>query len=322
LSRNWWFYSHLPRLAAQLDADIVHLAYPVPVRRGAFHCKTVVTLHDLYPYDIPENFGFPKVLFNRAVLQQCLRRADAIACVSRCTLSRLKTLNPRLAKKAAVIYNSVAPHAEQGAEIPPPVWNGHPFLLCVAQHRRNKNILLVLQVLNACCNRGRFPKGRSCSLSESRVPKHLQSRNSSPDRTCRARCSVKRDLRFRTAVVLPQLQPGPCAVHRGGFRSAGCRSAACWMPRGLLRHCRLSRTGGLHCYYVPLGPQQVEAFTNAVCVALRDPVPKPLHPPQFSTPFIAEAYLRLYRSLLPAPANSSSANDIQVPSAAERQCLL
>jgi hypothetical protein len=26
LSRNWWFYSHLPRLAAQLDADIVPVA--------------------------------------------------------------------------------------------------------------------------------------------------------------------------------------------------------------------------------------------------------------------------------------------------------
>src|ERR1700691_2232042 len=89
-SRNLWFYAELPKLAAQTDAGIIHLAYPVPVQRGAFHCPTVVTLHDLYPYDIPENFGFPKGIFNRAVLRRCLRMVDAIACVSHSTFSRLK----------------------------------------------------------------------------------------------------------------------------------------------------------------------------------------------------------------------------------------
>ena len=59
LSRNLWFCFQLPRLAAQLKADIVHFAYPMPLQRGAFHCQTVVSLHDLYPYDISGNFGFP-----------------------------------------------------------------------------------------------------------------------------------------------------------------------------------------------------------------------------------------------------------------------
>jgi glycosyltransferase involved in cell wall biosynthesis len=323
LSRNWWFYSHLPRLAAQLDADIVHLAYPVPVRRGAFHCKTVVTLHDLYPYDIPENFGFPKVLFNRAVLQQCLRRADAIACVSRCTLSRLKTLNPRLAKKAAVIYNSVAPHAEQGAEIPPPVWNGHPFLLCVAQHRRNKNILLVLQVFECLLQSRQIPEGAQLFIvgiegPETPAIKKFIARSGLAERVVLLNGISDSELQWcyrNCSLVL-----APSIVEGFGLPVAEALLAGCRVVCSDIAAFR--ELGGLHCYYVPLGPQQVEAFTNAVCVALRDPVPKPLHPPQFSTPFIAEAYLRLYRSLLPAPANSSSANDIQVPSAAERQCLL
>jgi len=30
MSRNLWFYARLPKLAARLNADIVHLAYPCP----------------------------------------------------------------------------------------------------------------------------------------------------------------------------------------------------------------------------------------------------------------------------------------------------
>ena len=81
-SRNYWYYRRLPSLAAKVEADVVHLAYPVPIDADAFSCPTVVTLHDLYPYEIPSNFGFPKFLFNRFILQQCLRSVDSIVCVS------------------------------------------------------------------------------------------------------------------------------------------------------------------------------------------------------------------------------------------------
>jgi glycosyltransferase involved in cell wall biosynthesis len=283
----------------------------------------VVTLHDLYPYDIPENFGFPKVLFNRAVLQQCLRRADAIACVSQCTLSRLKRLNPRLAKKAAVIYNSVAPHAEQGAETPLHVWNGHPFLLCVAQHRRNKNILLVLQVFERLLQSRQIPEGAQLFIvgiegPETPAIKSFIARSGLTVRVVLLNGISDSELHWCYRNCSMALAPS--IVEGFGLPVAEALLAGCRVVCSDIAAFR--ELGGPHCCYVPLGPQQVEAFTNAVCVALREPVPNPLHPPQFSTPFIAEAYLRLYRSLLPAPANSSSANDIQVPSAAERQCLL
>jgi len=48
LRRNLWYYRTLPAIASQLHADIVHIAYPSPIRRGAFACPVVVTLHDLY----------------------------------------------------------------------------------------------------------------------------------------------------------------------------------------------------------------------------------------------------------------------------------
>src|ERR1700734_2243207 len=72
LSRNLWYYRRLPKLAKHIQPDVVHLSYPVPVNSSAISCPIVLTLHDLYPYEIPGNFGFPKVLFNRFILQQCL----------------------------------------------------------------------------------------------------------------------------------------------------------------------------------------------------------------------------------------------------------
>ncbi len=82
IGRNTWYYWRLPQLARSQEADIVHLSYPAPVNAAAYPCPTAVTLHDLYPYEIPLNFGFPKFIFNRVVLRQCLRNVDAIACVS------------------------------------------------------------------------------------------------------------------------------------------------------------------------------------------------------------------------------------------------
>src|SRR5580704_8347312 len=107
-ARNIWYLRELPKLADDVAADIVHLSFPAPIRRNAMRCPVVVSLHDLYPYDEPNNFGFPKVFFNRVFLQQCLREVDCVACVSEITLSRLKMRFPRVAhRKSVVVHNCV-----------------------------------------------------------------------------------------------------------------------------------------------------------------------------------------------------------------------
>jgi glycosyltransferase involved in cell wall biosynthesis len=158
LRRNLWYYRTLPAIAEQLRADVVHLAYPSFIRSAAFPCPTAVTLHDLYPYDIPSNFGFPKVVFNRVVLRQSLTNASAIACVSEATRQRLSAMMPSLLPKAVTICNC----AESG---PPPrlpafaaTWADQPFLLCVAQHRRNKNVLLALRVFQRALRTGQIAR--------------------------------------------------------------------------------------------------------------------------------------------------------------------
>ena len=148
LARNLWYYFDLPAIAAQLDAQVVHLAYPAPLNRRKLPCPAIVTVHDLYPWDIPENFGFPKVVFNRLILQQCLRGADGLACVSDATVERLRARErPEVASKAGRIYNRVEPHKTRVGRSPLPRSRNGPFLLCVAQHRRNKNVVLALRTL-------------------------------------------------------------------------------------------------------------------------------------------------------------------------------
>jgi glycosyltransferase involved in cell wall biosynthesis len=156
LDRNLWFMRELPRLSKAIAADIVHLSFPVPITGRSFSCKSVVTVHDLYPYDIPENFGFPQVLLNRKFLRMAVTNADAIACVSQTTLCRLCELFPKAQYKAAKIFNVVQP------------WRGIPraleglrfrcFVLTVAQHRQNKNLLLAVEGFEHLRQRGIVPR--------------------------------------------------------------------------------------------------------------------------------------------------------------------
>src|SRR3989442_8150133 len=130
-ARNIWYLRDLPMLANEVAADIVHLSFPVPIRRSATRCPVVVSLHDLYPYDEPNNFGFPKVFFNRVFLQQCLKEVDCVACVSETTLSRLKVRFPRFAhRKSVVVHNCVTIGSIERVL---PVGQQCKFVLMVAQ---------------------------------------------------------------------------------------------------------------------------------------------------------------------------------------------
>jgi glycosyltransferase involved in cell wall biosynthesis len=143
-ARNMWYLRDLPKLADDVAADVVHLSFPVPIQRHLMQCPVVVSLHDLYPYDEPNNFGFPKVFFNRVFLQQCLKEVDCVACVSETTLYRLKIRFPRFAhRKSVVVHNCVTIASNEPVSL---VGQQGKFVLMVAQHRANKNIPLALKV--------------------------------------------------------------------------------------------------------------------------------------------------------------------------------
>jgi len=321
-SRNLWCYAQLPKHAARLKADIVHLAYPVPVRKGAFHCPVVVTLHDLYPYDVPENFGFPKVLFNRAVLRQCLRRVDAIACVSQSTLTRLEQLNPLLARKASVIYNSAEPFTGSAAKAPPQ-WRGLPFLLCVAQHRRNKNILLVLEVFQ------RLLQAQQIASHTQLFIVGIQGPETSTIERFISASGLSRSVVLLNGISDAQLHW--CYLNCGlvvvastlegfGLPVAEALLAGCYVVCSDIPAFR--EVGGAHCKYISLGPQQVESFASAVRAALEMHKRQPIALPQLSPDLVAEEYMKLYRNLLPASAANIGSNQAAFPSIVERRHLV
>jgi glycosyltransferase involved in cell wall biosynthesis len=147
LSRNSWFLLGLPKLAYQLRPDLVHLSFPMPFVRSLFPCPVISTVHDLYPYELPENFGKLQARFNRLFLQQCVGQSDALTCVSQTTLDRLRFFFPQLPaeQKSTVIYN-IVDFKEVQPEVPT-FFKGKdsiPFLLSVAQHRKNKNLNLLI----------------------------------------------------------------------------------------------------------------------------------------------------------------------------------
>lgn len=155
-SRNIWFLFGLPKLANQLQPDLIHLSFPFPFIRRRFNAPVVATIHDLYPFECPENFGYPQVWFNQWFLRQCVEQSDGLSCVSEITLSALKTCFSGLGdgrrpaeghrKPLTMIYNSVDFKSLEAVK--PTSLSGDlsgPYLMSVAQHRKNKNLDLLIR---------------------------------------------------------------------------------------------------------------------------------------------------------------------------------
>ena len=298
-SRNLWYYSELPKVAEQLGADVVHLGYPVPICARDFHCPTVVSLHDLYPFDIPGNFGFVKSTLNRQVLRQCLRSADAIVCVSESTRQRLEHwFGKRHAEKSVTIQNSVEPFSSSSARSPQPLHRGQPFLLCVAQHRRNKNIPLALRVFEEALRAGALDPETLLVIVGVTGPEtrrvHEQFGSARLDRRVVTLSGIK-DAELQWCYRNCELLLAPSLVEGFGLPvvealMAGCRVVCSDIPA-------FREVGGDSCHYVELGSQESEAFVSTIREARRQPRILPAAMPWLSAATIAEKYVILYRRL-------------------------
>jgi glycosyltransferase involved in cell wall biosynthesis len=271
------------------------------VNASSIHCPVVLTLHDLYPFEIPENFGFPKGLFNRFILQQCLRSVNTVACVSDATLAALKRYTSRsILEKAVRIYNCV--EAEPGcAECSPiPGWDGEPFLLSVSQHRRNKNIPLLIHALHRLLGDRRIHPDTKLIVIGISGPETKSIRR------------LVSNLHFEERVVylqgLPESALQWCYRHCE-LLAAPSETEGFGLPvaEALLAGCRVvcsdipafREIDQEHCRFITLGSDAELRLAEGIVASLSCPPAPPVALAQFSSEVLGAQYINLYRGLLP-----------------------
>ena len=296
-ARNIWYLRDLPKLADQVSADIVHLSFPVPIRRWSIRCPVVVSLHDLYPYDEPNNFGFPNVFFNRVFLHECLNEVDGVACVSEITLSRLKSRFPRVAhRKSVVVHNCITIGFNEPVA---PVWLHSKFVLMVAQHRANKNVLLALDVFDQLLRRKSIDPSTLLLLVGNKGPETPKIDSFIKQRSLEA--SVRlidgvTDGELRWLYENCELLVVPSSMEGFGLPVAealfsGSRVVCSDIPA-------FREIGGDACHYFdPLARSESSAMIEAICKALSAPPIKPKRLERFDPQIIAREYMALYSQL-------------------------
>lgn len=293
-----WYYRDLPSIAAQLEADIVHMTCPAPVRAGAYRCPTVVSLHDLYPFDIPGNFGAARSEISRRLMRQCLMKIDAIACVSAYTRSRLaRWLPPQVSQKALTIPNAVAPIYGAGTA-PQPLRSGQPFVLCVAQHRQNKNVPLALRIFAQTLRANILPRQtRLLVLGISgpdtrRILKEVRDLDLG-DRVALLSGISDQELRwcYRNCCLLL----APSSVEGFGLPIAEALIAGCPVVCSDIPPFR--EVGGNHCRYVAFGEGLMDGYLGAIQQTLAEPRKPGASMPELAPISIAGRYMDLYRGL-------------------------
>ena len=300
LARVRWYYRELPRMAREIGADVVHLSYTMPLDKPAFACSTVVSLHDLYPFDIPQNFGRIKGAVNRVLMRQCLRNIDAIACVSESTRRRLRErFGAGLSRKAVTIYNVVEPVSQEAARRPREFSGDEPFVLCVAQHRQNKNIPLALKIFERLLRNGIVRPGTRLAIIGITGPDTRQIQARILD------AGLERRIVFMTGISDAELQW--CYRHcKLLLASSSIEGFGLPVAEALLAGCPVvcsdiaafREIGGERCRYVAFGENIVERYEEAARQTLIEPRSQPVALPRLSARAIAREYMGLYRKLL------------------------
>jgi glycosyltransferase involved in cell wall biosynthesis len=298
LSRLSWYFRELPHIVDQLKPDLIHYACPAPVPARVSRCTTVVSLHDMYPFDVPDNFGRFRSSITRTIMRQCLRSVDGIACVSESTRRRLESWFPELIEKAETIHNIVAPVRRPPESRPGKFADELPFVLCVAQHRLNKNVPLAIRIFERLLRHRILPRNAQLLVVGIEGPQ------------TRAIRKEIREARLEQQVVLLSglsdaelyRRYDECLLLLAPSTTEGFGSQ---VAEAMLRGCPVvcsdippfREIGSDACHYVEWGDGLVKRYTEAVSEVLRMPRPEPAALPQFSSRLIGRKYAAFYRRL-------------------------
>jgi glycosyltransferase involved in cell wall biosynthesis len=135
------------------DIDVVHavsLGYPVSTRK-----PYVVTVHDIGPLTHPEFFTNTRPWVMKRSLQQALRKAAAIICVSKSTADELESyVGQSLKERLHVVHEGVSPeffrdmNPDGLAEVSGLPELGIPFILATGKISPRKNVWRIIQALS------------------------------------------------------------------------------------------------------------------------------------------------------------------------------
>ncbi len=270
------------------------------------------------------NFGFPKFIFNRVVLRQCLRNVGAIACVSDTTYSRLARYTPAsVPAKSSRIYNCVEPASECATESPVSEWKNEPFLLCVAQHRRNKNIPLLIHAFDRLLRSKKIPRGMRLFVVGITGPETIRIRRLLENRGLGEQVQLLEGLSDRQlqwcytnckALVAPSSTEG-FGLPVVEALLAGCKVVCSDIAA-------FQEAGREHCNFISLGKGEEERLAQAILSTLSRPTQVPVEFPHLSAPVLGEQYVLLYRRLLAtASIARSTAFSSSLHPTSERQSL-
>lgn len=320
LARNLWFLFGLPKLVNRLHPDLVYMSFPLPFLRSLFTSPVVSTIHDLYPYENPEVFGYLNAIFNRLFLQQCIANSDALACVSQSTFSSLRAYFPtlHLRKPVTVIYNYVdfnraTPQQPDKININ----EGNPFLLCVAQHRKNKNVDLLIKAFSLLKQHLALPASTKLVIVGNTGPEtesfHAQiSALSLQDQVLLIHAIQDNELCWLyqncQIFVAPSSQEGFCLPLAEAMYFA-CKIVCSDIP--IFRE-----IGSTSCSYFDLRGDAVGNLSQAIVRALEQPFNQTTDDFRFSKLTVANQYLKLYSSItksspLPPGFLQSKQNSVQ-----------
>lgn len=298
ISRLSWYYRELPCIATQLEADIVHLTFPAPTAPAAYSCATVLTLHDLYAFDIPCNFGRLRSVLARHIVAKCVRHVDAIACVSCVTQTEFATRFPDLGHKTRVIHNFAefkAPAAMTGNL---EALQGRHFLLCVAQHRSNKNIPLAIRVFERLLAERILPPEARLVVVGMPGPEtrkiEEEIRNARLGRKVFLFSGLS-DAEVRWCYENCELLFAPSSLEGFGAPVAEALLARARVVCSDIPAFR--EIGGEACHYVPWNDDPVANYVQTIRDALKTAPNRAASPLQLTAAFIGDQYLNLYRNL-------------------------
>jgi glycosyltransferase involved in cell wall biosynthesis len=304
ISRNVWYSTKLPELIRTERPDVVHFAYPVPFLKR-FDCPAVVTVHDLYAFEVPENFRFP--LANRTFFKACLRNCDAAICISRTTLNRLTHFIPEAAKSCilAQIYNPI-PRPKLAAE-QPPIRNLEKgkFFLTVGQHRPNKNLDLLQRVFANMRNSGLVSADWELVIVGSEESQTLELHQLTgqlglADKVTYLSSIGESELAWLYSncalAVFPSSHEGLCMPLVEAL-SSGARVVCSDIPT-------LREIGREACSYFDLRPDPLRSCVNAILAALSRSTPVEDSGDRFSTNHAAQQFTELYQLVMSSPGTN------------------